>query len=86
MGRMPCQECPCLKGKSVILIEPVLLQIDFDKTENFRGISPLRLLLNQKHEPSLRDRLKYLMDHNIERQQNEATWKNIKDFNDNFRR
>ena len=62
------------------------LQINFEKTEMYRGITPLRLLLNEKSDSSLTDRLKFLMDHNEERKNDESLFGNLKKFYDEFRR
>ncbi len=55
-------------------------------TEQYRGITPLRLLLNQKSDPKLIDRIKYLMDHNEERKNDELLWESHKTFFNSFRR
>ncbi len=58
----------------------------FTLSENYRIVTPLRLLIIQKSNPELVDRLNYLMDHTKERKENEELWKSHLDFVEKLRR
>ena len=71
-------------------LSDLILQPDFSEksnvTEAYRGIAPLRLLLNQKNDPRLVERLKFLMDHKKERMEDLELWKSHKSFVEQFKK